>query len=502
MERPHVSRKRVSAERGRVVVIGAGLGGLAVALRLAARGRSVTVCEQSDSLGGKMNRWESRGFRFDTGPSLITMPRVFEELFEAAGARLRDHVELMRVEPETDYVFDDGERFTRAAGLPDWLAVVRRLERGDASGYLRFMELGARLFRVSSETFFRRSPFERPDPAALRVLPRLPIRSAWGNYDTTVRRFFRSPHLRRMFDRYITYVGSSPYRAPATLSVIPYIEHACGVWHVRGGLYEIVEAIARLARAAGADLRTGARVAAIVRRGKRAAGVELDTGETIEADAVVMNGDASRAPALLGLPRAAPTPEKDRSMSGLVFLFAVRGSMPAQPHHAVFFSADYETEFRQLFVERRFPADPTVYVNMPSRTDRSMTPGEGEVMFVMANAPAGDGDAWDEAMTESARRAVMARLRASGFPDIERDIVASSAWTPRRMAERYDMPGGSIYGRASHGWRGTFLRPPNKDRIVEGLYYVGGSTHPGGGTPTVLLSAAITDRLMRYHEGI
>jgi phytoene dehydrogenase-like protein len=189
-------------------------------------------------------------------------------------------------------------------------------------------------------------------------------------------------------------------------------------------------------------------------------------------------------------------------MSGLMFLFALRRTMPGRPHHSVFFSADYAAEFRQLFDERRFPDDPTVYVNMPSRTDRTMTPGEGEVMFVMANAPANDADAWDDAMVDAARRRVLARLRKAGYPEFEPDIVDSAVWTPRRMAERYGMPGGAIYGRVSHGWRGAFLRPPNKDRRVPGLYYVGGSTHPGGGTPTVLMSAAITSDLIRRHEGL
>jgi phytoene desaturase len=486
----------------RAVVIGAGLGGLAVALRLAVRGWAVTVCEQAGSPGGKMNRWETHGFRFDTGPSLLTMPWVFEELFEAAGTRLRDHVEPVLVQPLADYHFDDGTHFTHTADLPEWLATVRRLESGDAAGFLGFLALGARLFEVSKATFFRQSPFDRPDPGAMKVLRHMPIRHGWGAYGRTVRHFVRSPHLRQMLDRYVTYVGSSPSRTPATLAVIPFVEYAFGGWHVRGGLYRMVEAIAHLGRAAGVEILTGARVTAIPRRDGRAVGVELDGGRRLSADVVIMNGDASRTPGLLGVPGARPLPERERSMSGLMFLFALRRTMPGRPHHSVFFSADYAAEFRQLFDERRFPDDPTVYVNMPSRTDRTMTPGEGEVMFVMANAPANDADAWDDAMVDAARRRVLARLRKAGYPEFEPDIVDSAVWTPRRMAERYGMPGGAIYGRVSHGWRGAFLRPPNKDRRVPGLYYVGGSTHPGGGTPTVLMSAAITSDLIRRHEGL
>ncbi len=492
----------MSAGRRKVVVVGAGLGGLAVALRLAARGGSVTVCEQTSSPGGKMNRWETRGYRFDTGPSLITMPWVFEELFEAAGTRLRDHVEPVSVQPLADYHFDDGTHFTHTADLPEWLATVRRLEGGDASGFLGFLALGARLFELSRATFFKRSPFDRPDPSALGSLRHMPLRHGWGAYDRTVRHFVRSPHLRQMLDRYITYVGSSPWRTPATLSVIPYVEYAYGGWHIRGGLYRLVEAIAGLCTRAGAAILTGARVTAITRRGGRASGVDLEDGRHLEADVVIMNGDASCTPRLLGRPEARALPERERSLSGLIFLFALRNEMSGRPHHSVFFSADYAEEFRQLFDERRFPDDPTVYVNLPGRTDRTMTPGGGEVMFVMANAPANDADAWDATAIASARARVLSRLRKGGWPDFEADVVDSAVWTPRRMAAQYDMPGGAIYGRASHGWRGAFLRPPNRDRRVPGLYHVGGSTHPGGGTPTVLMSAAITSDLIRRHEGL
>jgi diapolycopene oxygenase len=486
----------------RAVVIGAGLGGLAVALRLSMRGWTVTVCEQTGSPGGKMNRWETNGFRFDTGPSLITMPWVFEELFETAGTRLRDHVEPICVHPLAEYYFDDGTHFTHTADLATWLATVRRLENGNASGFLGFMALGARLFEVSKVTFFKQSPLDRPDPSAAKALRHMPLRFGWGNYDRTVCHFFRSPHLRQMFNRYITYVGSSPYHTPATLSVIPFVEYAFGGWHVKGGLYKIIEALAALGQKAGVELLTGARVSSITRRDGRARGVDLEGGKHLEADIVIMNGDASCTPQLLGAPGARPLAEGNRSMSGLIFLFALKKTMPDRPHHSVFFSADYAAEFRQLFDERRFPDDPTVYINMPSRTDRTITPGEGEVMFVMANAPANDGDAWDEPMVTSAYQRVMTRLKKAGYPDFQKEVVASAVWTPRKMAEQYSMPGGAIYGQTSHGWRGAFLRPPNKDRRVPGLYCVGGSTHPGGGTPTVLMSATITSNLIRRHEGL
>jgi phytoene desaturase len=218
-----------------------------------------------------------------------------------------------------------------------------------------------------------------------------------------------------------------------------------------------------------------------------------------------MNGDASCASSLLGergeraLPESGGLPESERSLSGLVFLLAVRKTLPQLAHHSIYFSSDYRREFRELFDERRFPDDPTVYVNAPSRNDRSVVPGEGETLFVMANAPA-DARGWDEERVSQARRRVFERLRLGGFPDIEPDVVACDVWTPERFARSYLMPGGAIYGAHSHGWKNAFFRPPNKDRRVEGLYYVGGSSHPGGGTPTVLMSAQITAELIQRFE--
>lgn len=489
----------MGADSRTAIVIGAGLGGLATAARLAHRGWRVTIVERDSSPGGKMNQWRAGGFRFDTGPSLITMPWVFEDFFRDIGLRLRDHVELMKVEPAAEYVFDDGMRFTHSAFLPEWLDEIRRLEGGSAEGVLRFLRLGMRLYELSKRTFFTRSPFEPAGPPPLDALRHLPLRNAWGVYARTVEHYVRSPHLRQLFLRYATYVGSSPWHMPATLSVIPALESAFGAWHIRGGLYSLIESLTAVLVRQGVDMRTATAVTAIERDGGRVTGVRLADGGRLSARAVIFNGDAGRLPSLLNEPGARPPPEHARSTSGLVFLIACPRTLADQPHHRVFFSADYREEFRDLFDRRVFPRDPTVYVNMPSRTDRSMTPGEGETIFVMANAPANDADPWDDSACAEAERRVFARLTKAGFPDLRKDALARRTITPRDLAERFDMPGGSIYGAVSHGWRNSFLRPPNRVRRHPGLFCVGGSTHPGGGTPTVLLSSRITAELVERH---
>ena len=465
-----------------VVVIGGGLGGLAVALRLRARGFAVTVFEAGPTFGGKMNRWESQGFTFDTGPSLITMPWVFEDLFRVAGSRLPDHVELLPLHPLSEYVYDDGTRFTYTSDLPQWLKTLKQLEPRDVDGFFRFQELGAKLFEVSKRTFLKRSPAERPGREDLQSLRYMPLRYGWGNYHNTVKAHFRSPYLQQMYDRYPTYVGSSPYKSPATLAIIPYLEYAFGGYAVRGGLYTIAQSLIDLCLQNGVTLCANSRVERIDSERGVAKGLVLSRGERVAADVVVMNGDSLTLPGMLGQPARSD----GRSMSGFVMLLGIKKPLPKIAQHTIFFSADYQREFSEIFDEQKFPSDPTVYVNAA---------GQSGALFIMANSPA-IGAKWDDAQTATARRLVMARLKRGGFPDIENDIAVEDIWTPKRIEERYLMPGGSIYGADSHGWRNAFFRPPNRDTKVRNLYRVGGSTHPGGGTPTVLLSAEITCRLI------
>lgn len=481
----------------RVAVIGGGLGGLATAVRLASRGHRVTLCEAGATFGGKMNRWQSRGFTFDTGPSLITMPDVFRETFEAAGERIEDHLQLERLDPVAEYIWPDGTRFEHSTNLAQWLDVLKQIEPRDAEGFMRFLEHGARLFELSSETFLRRGMDQPPDWRTLKALRHMPVRRAWGNYDAAVREFFVSPYLRQMFNRYPTYVGSSPYRSPATLLVIPYLEHAFGGWFVKGGLYRIVESLVEIARAKGVELLTNAPVDRIWHEGGRVKSVHLASGHSVTADVVVMNGDASLLPRLLG-EGAGDLAPNERSMSGFLTLAAMGSDMPALHHHTVCFSENYEREFQQIFEREEFPEDPTVYINAPSRSDRSVVPGTGETLFIMANTPA-RAEAWDEGMTRTAWERVLGRITRSGLPDLREDAVEIDHWTPRRIGERYRMPGGAIYGKHSHGWRNAFLRPRNR-HAKGGLYLVGGSAHPGGGTPTVLLSARITSNLIEKNE--
>ncbi len=480
-----------------IVIIGSGLGALGLAVRMAARRWRVTVCEQGETLGGKLNRWREQGYTFDTGPSLITMPWVFEETFAAAGAKLAEFVQFQRLDPIAHYVYPDGTRFDWSSRLPSLLETLRQLEPRDIDGFMRLLELGAQLYELSNETFLRRASSEPPDWRTFKALRHMPLRYGWGNYDKTVRAHLRSPHLIQLFNRYPTYVGSSPYHCPATLLVIPYIEYAFGGHYALGGLYRIAEGLTQVGRGLGVEYRTGTRVEGIERERGAVSAVRLAGGERIACDVACMNGDASHLDRLLNIPDASEAPQAERSLSGFLLLRGLKRDKPGLAHHTVYFSQSYEREFKALFDERSFPQDPTVYVNAPSRSDRSLVPGKGETLFVMANAAA-DASHWDAAQIDSARQCVLARLAASGLELEESEIAVEQVWTPRTMAARYAMPGGAIYGRHSHGFKRAFLRPGN--RQGRGLYLVSGSGHPGGGTPMVLTSAKITSDLIAKYE--
>lgn len=480
----------------RAVIAGGGLGGLAAALRLRAAGWDVTLCDNGPAPGGKMNRWSAHGYTFDTGPTLLTMPHILARLFADLGERLEEHLELVPLDPHAEYVFPDGCRITVPADLEEWIETARRIEPCDAEGIRSLHRIGERIYRLSEHTFFRRHPLslQPPPAAALRCFP---LRHAWGGYAKTVARFLRDPRLRQIYLRYPTYVGSSPYLCPATLLVIPYIERAFGAWRVRGGMYRIVEALVGLARARGIEMLSGATVECIECEGRRTRGLRLAGGVRLAADVVVWNGDAAGLARALGAPAEAEP--GSRSLSGVILLAGLRRRPAGLQAHTVLLSADYAHEFADLFERRRFPRDPTVYVHAPA--DPALAPPAGEALYLMANAPGEPTVRWDEAMLQDARRRIAARVRAAGFGDFEGEAEVCELWHPGRLAARYLAPGGAIYGSNSHGWRRAFLRPPNRVRGRRGLYCAGGSFHPGGGVPMVLLSAEITARMVAADWG-
>jgi len=498
----------------RAVVVGAGVGGLATAVRLAHAGHSVVVLEQGDSTGGKCGRVVRDGFTWDSGPSLLTMPWVFEELFAATGAPLADELELLRVEPVTEYRFADGSSVAISADLPVALEALEAWSPGSGADWVRFLGLCGSMWRASVPFLTGPPPWPprrpvagdpRPDPRDLLAV------KPWHTLRTLARGCIRDARLRLVVERFATYAGADPRRAPAALAVAGYVEHAFGAWHPRGGIYELVLALERRLAALGGELRTGVAVEGLDVRDGRIRGVRTGAGP-IAADAVVTDVDEltvrqwvqpeerslrNRAAALAGQTRDRIRPphgagsfrinwehQPERSVSGFALMLGLRGRTPGLPHHTICFPADYDAEFDDVFVHRRPVRDPTLYLSVPQATEG----GEDEEWFVLVNAPAGVEHDWTVYEDH-----VMDRLAARGLDPGDR-LAARARRSPADLERETGAVGGAIYGAAPHGRLGTMKRPGTRIRGVEGLWLVGGTVHPGGGLPLVTLGAASVAR--------
>lgn len=484
----------------KVIVIGAGLGGLSAACRLARDGNDVTVIERNPVPGGKVNQVSEQGYHFDTGASLVTMKHVFEELFEYCGHDIADHLDFVPLDPICRYFWKDGAVLDTSSDLERTEEGLRRISKRDAGRFRGFLEDSRRKYEISERTFLSRSLNDLPRLLTPRNIPDLFRISSLSTLSTHTARHFESRKIRQLFNRYATYNGSSPYRTPATFALIPWVEFGLGAWYPKGGIYEIPREIESLARKSGAALRYGSPVDEILVDGGRAAGVRV-AGEVLEADAVVANSDAIETYRNL-IPREYRRIFTDRkldriepSCSGFVILLGTNRKFDTLAHHNIFFSDDYKAEFEAIFAARKLPADPTVYVCATSRTDPSQAPEGCENLFVLLNAPYTGVVDWESEKEGIADR-VISRLESAGLDGLAESAVYREIITPADFETRYRANKGSIYGVSSNGVLSAFMRVPNKARDIDGLYFVGGTTHPGGGMPLVLLSGRMAAELI------
>lgn len=485
-----------------VVVVGGGLGGLSAAIHLASQGRRVRLLEQNDQLGGKCNHRQWQGFQFDTGPSLLTMPFVLDDLFAQAGRRREDYLELMRVTPACRYFFSDGSTFDAPGTLEGFREAVQRDYPQDLSGFDRYIHYCKQLWEVSGPLFL----FNRLDASLVtKIRPKHALAGIAAMRPWTMRasveHYFSSPNLRQLFSRYATYNGSDPWRAPATFNVISYVEMAFGSWHIRGGIYELVRALSRLATELGVEIETGTAVEQIQCSddGKQVQGVTLESGRFVPASRVVVNADgvgALTGNLLAKHPRAsrwqARWESREASSSGAVQLLAVDGRYDQLACHNIFFNEEYHQEFDDLFESPSPLRDPTIYIAAPCRIDNTQAPADGESWFVLVNAPdTHHVPDWPEDYDVHVRQRLAEKI--SGFD--ESKIRWKQSLPPTFLRDAYGAWRGSIYGPSSNDRRSAFLRLRQKGP-VRGLFFAGGSTHPGGGIPLVLTSGRLAAELM------
>jgi phytoene desaturase len=476
----------------RVAVVGAGVGGLAAAVRLAAAGHDVTVYEQSTVVGGKLGRFERDGFLFDTGPNLLTLPQVFADLFAASGSSLAAELDLVELDPLVRHVFADATTLDTGGGHAAFLDRLGVWSgQTTAAEWDRLWRRAERVWNASWRHVLR-SPVDGPGSLA-RLAWRLPDLAAIApgrHLRGLGRRYLSDPRLRMVLDRYATYTGSDPRRSPAALVAIPYAELAFGGWYPRGGLAGLADALGGRARALGVTVHMGATVTGIATAHGRVNGVVV-AGQHEPADIVVSNVD------VLTLFRdLLPTrrPPADRSLAGFVLLLGVRGRTPGLAHHTVFFPADYDAEFDAIFGAPARPVpDPAIYVSVPN--DPTVAPQGCEAWFVLVNTPPNGAVDWrTPGLAAAYADHVLDTLAGRGL-EVRDRVLFREIRTPADLEAATGAPGGAIYGSPTHGLLRTRNRGP-----VAGLYLVGGSVHPGGGLPMVALSAQIVADLVAQDQ--
>lgn len=487
----------------RVVVIGAGIGGLAAALRLAQGGLAVTVLERGTHPGGKMRTVAVGGQAVEAGPTVFTMRWVFEALFAECGTWLTDRVGLTQAGLLARHAWSRDEQLDLFADVDTSAAAIAAFaDAREADGYRRFCARSAEVYRTLEGPFIREG---RTSPAGLAQRVGLsglgdlwriqPFATLWSALGT----FFRDPRLRQLFGRYATYCGASPFTAPATLMLIAHVEQA-GVWTVTGGLSALAQAVADLAVERGAVIRYGVPVDRIVTEGGRVSGVILADGERVPAERVVCNADCAALGAGLLGPDAAAAGERltpaERSLSAVTLCAVARPAGFPLAHHTVFFSRDYRAEFDAILRARRLPDDPTVYICAQDRTETGPVPSGPERLLLLVNAPA---DGRERPLTplevQTCERNLLRRLEACGLT-LE-TACPTVTTTPGDFDALFPGTGGALYGRAAQGWAATFKRAGART-AVPGLYLAGGSVHPGPGVPMAaqsgrLAAAAILD---------
>ena len=487
------------------IVIGGGLAGLAAATELAGRGVRVTVVERNQHLGGKMNVLTEKGFTFDMGPTILTMPNVVRGIIQRTGRQVSDYLDLVRLDPQWRCMYEDGAVLDLLERPEDMAADLDRRFPGTGAGrgWVDLVSYSRRMLRLSDKVFFfkdlggigdlmRRPP--AGDPGLLADVLAMRLHSTVG---ATIEKHLHEPHARQLAEHFLQYVGSSPFLSPAILTLIAAAQVDQGCWYSMGGTRMVARALERILREERAELVTGVGVRRILGDGARVRGVELEDGRVLEADMVVSNCDVQRTYRDLD-GSSAGIAEQRRiagswvpACSGVVLYLGLDRQYDHLLHHDFLFSRDSEHEFDDIYRQGIPARDPTVYLCVPSRTDPSQAPEGGEALYALIHtAHLRNGQRWEGpgGMMEQYRPVIIDKLKRMGMEDIERHIVVERHLTPQGIERWYNAEGGAIYGLASHGRLKGGFKPRNRSRVYRNLYLAGGSSNPGPGVPMVLMS--------------
>jgi phytoene desaturase len=488
----------------RVVVIGAGVGGLTAAARLAHAGFSVTVLEKNARVGGRLDREERNGYAWDTGPTLLLMPDVYREFFRSLGRDLHDFLDLRKLSPNYRVRFGDGTTLDMTTDISALMAGVEAIEPGAGAGLLRFLADAAVKYRVGRQRFVERNFVRAREFFSPRNLVDLLRTGAVDNYWRYTGRFFRDERLRQAFSFQTIYLGISPYHAPAVYALLPYTELVEeGLWFPRGGMYALAEALQRCAELEGVEVRTGVTVDEICVRGGRVWGVETDQGD-VPADIVLANADLPYVyryllpPSARDLP-AARVEQLDYTCSAYMLYIGARRRWPHLLHHNFFLSGDYAGTLGDIFARGVLPHDPAFYVCAASESEPRYAPPDGTSLMVLVPVPAQSPAVRWECEGETFRARILDLLETrAGLTGLRDAIDVLWERTPADWRTTYNLHRGAAFGLAHGLFQVGWFRPDNRSRLLPNLYFVGASTRPGTGVPLVMIGARlVAERIMQ-----
>jgi phytoene desaturase len=483
----------------KAIVIGAGIGGLSTAIRLRKSGWEVIVLEASTGPGGKLGTGRLGDYRFDLGPSLFTMPELVTELFTIHGKNPDDYFRFQKLDTICHYFYEDGTRFRSSSNTEQFETELHEALGLPKGSLRRFLKSAQRIHSITTPLFLYKSLHRIKSYLSwntfLSIL-RLPWIHAHHSMHSMNKIFFKDPRMVQYFNRYATYNGSNPYRAPGTLNLIAHLEHHEGAYLPEHGMYDITQAMYTLAKEVGVEFQFQHLVTRILHENGRVRGVQ-STGKEYDADVVISNMDIF--PCYRKLLPDLKAPEKilhqEKSSSALIFYWGIKKEFKELGLHNILFSANYEEEFRAIWDKKTIGSDPTIYINITSKYVREDAPEGGENWFVMINVPCHEGQDWDSLRRE-ARKNILAKINRMLGTSLEEYLEVEDYLDPIRIEERTQSHRGALYGNASNNSLAAFFRQANFSQQLKGLYFAGGSVHPGGGVPLANLSGKIAASLI------